>query len=60
MRQIFSAIIAAASVALAPASGANSQTYPTRPVRVITLTAAGGSLDIMARGMTAGPHAMQG
>jgi tripartite-type tricarboxylate transporter receptor subunit TctC len=49
MRQIFSAIIAAASVALAPASGANSQTYPTRPVRVITLTAAGGSLDIMAR-----------
>ena len=26
-----------------------AQSYPTRPVRIITLTAAGGSLDIMAR-----------
>lgn len=47
MRRTLSALIALASIALA--TTAYAQTYPTRPVRVITLTAPGGSLDIMAR-----------
>jgi tripartite-type tricarboxylate transporter receptor subunit TctC len=47
-RALASFIIALASIAVA-ASSAFAQSYPVRPVRVITLTAAGGSLDIMAR-----------
>src|SRR5215218_8356668 len=42
-------IIAFAAIGLLAAQSALAQTYPTRPVRIITLTAAGGSLDIMAR-----------
>jgi len=49
MRQILPASIALAALALAAASPAVGQTYPTHPVRIITLTAVGGSLDIMAR-----------
>ena len=49
MRRTLSATIAFASIALATASPAFGQAYPIRPVRVITLTAAGGSLDIIAR-----------
>jgi tripartite-type tricarboxylate transporter receptor subunit TctC len=49
MPRTFSAIIALTSIMLAATSLAFRQTYPVRPVRVITLTAAGGSLDIMAR-----------
>lgn len=48
MRRTISAFIAFAAIVLAAAS-ALAQSYPSRPVRVITLTAAGGSLDIMAR-----------
>jgi len=49
MRRTLSTIIALASITLATLSVALAQNYPARPVRVITLTAAGGSLDIMAR-----------
>jgi tripartite-type tricarboxylate transporter receptor subunit TctC len=54
MRRTISSIIAVLSVALVPlmlgaTPSALAQGYPTRPVRVITLTAPGGSLDIMAR-----------
>lgn len=42
-------IMAAVLVGIIAAPSALAQNYPTRPVRVITLTAAGGSLDIMAR-----------
>jgi len=49
MPRTFSAIIALTSIMLAATSHAFGQTYPVRPVRVITLTAVGGSLDIMAR-----------
>ena len=42
-------IMALASIGLLAAPPAMAQGYPTRPVRIITLTAAGGSLDIMAR-----------
>ena len=42
-------IMALASTRALAAQAALAQSYPTRPVRVITLTAAGGSLDIMAR-----------
>ena len=48
MRRTISAFIAFAAIVLA-ATSALAQSYPSRPVRVITLTAAGGSLDIMAR-----------
>jgi tripartite-type tricarboxylate transporter receptor subunit TctC len=49
MQRTLSTIIALASIALATLSSAIAQNYPARPVRVITLTAPGGSLDIMAR-----------
>jgi tripartite-type tricarboxylate transporter receptor subunit TctC len=49
MRRTLSALLALASMALATASLALAQSYPARPVRVITLTTAGGSLDLMAR-----------
>lgn len=52
MCRIVSVIVALASIAVTSAVGVSaafSQSYPSRPVRVITLTAAGGSLDIMAR-----------
>jgi tripartite-type tricarboxylate transporter receptor subunit TctC len=49
MRKILSAIVAVAALAFVAITTASAQTYPTRPVRVITLTAAGGSLDILAR-----------
>jgi tripartite-type tricarboxylate transporter receptor subunit TctC len=48
MRRTISAFITFAAIVLA-ATSALAQSYPSRPVRVITLTAAGGSLDIMAR-----------
>lgn len=46
-RSIALAIVALA--ALTATHGALADNYPTRPVRVITLTAPGGSLDILAR-----------
>jgi tripartite-type tricarboxylate transporter receptor subunit TctC len=49
MRRIILGIATLASIVLATAPSALAQGYPTRPVRVITLTAAGGSLDIIAR-----------
>jgi tripartite-type tricarboxylate transporter receptor subunit TctC len=49
MRRMFSTLIALTMTALFAASSAVAQSYPVRPVRVITLTAAGGSLDILAR-----------
>jgi tripartite-type tricarboxylate transporter receptor subunit TctC len=49
MRRIILGIATLASIVLAAAPSALAQGYPTRPVRVITLTAAGGSLDIIAR-----------
>ena len=49
MRRALTIIIALASVTLGTTSLALAQGYPNRPVRIITLTAAGGSLDIMAR-----------
>jgi tripartite-type tricarboxylate transporter receptor subunit TctC len=49
MQRALSAMSALAWIAVALASSAFAQSYPGRPVRVITLTAAGGSLDIMAR-----------
>ena len=42
-------IVALASIVLTASQSALTQGYPARPVRVITLTAAGGALDIMAR-----------
>jgi tripartite-type tricarboxylate transporter receptor subunit TctC len=48
MRRTISTFITFAAIVLA-ATSALAQSYPSRPVRVITLTAAGGSLDIMAR-----------
>ena len=49
MRRTLSAGLALRLVALATTPLRYAQSYPTRPVRIITLTAAGGSLDIMAR-----------
>jgi tripartite-type tricarboxylate transporter receptor subunit TctC len=49
MRRIILGIATLASIVLATAPSALAQGYPARPVRVITLTAAGGSLDIIAR-----------
>jgi tripartite-type tricarboxylate transporter receptor subunit TctC len=49
MQRILVGIVTLASVVLAAMPSALAQGYPARPVRVITLTAAGGSLDIMAR-----------
>jgi len=49
MRRALSAGFALAWIALATMPLAYAQSYPNRPVRIITLTAAGGSLDIMAR-----------
>jgi tripartite-type tricarboxylate transporter receptor subunit TctC len=49
MRRALLAGLAIAWVALATMPLAYAQSYPNRPVRIITLTAAGGSLDIMAR-----------
>src|SRR6188508_3732247 len=49
MRRIILGIATLASIVLATAPSGLAQGYPTRPVRVITLTAAGGSLDIIAR-----------
>ena len=49
MQRMLSSLVTLASIAFALASSALAQGYPARPVRVITLTAAGGSLDIMAR-----------
>jgi tripartite-type tricarboxylate transporter receptor subunit TctC len=49
MRRTLSAGLALVWVALATMPLAYAQSYPNRPVRIITLTAAGGSLDIMAR-----------
>jgi tripartite-type tricarboxylate transporter receptor subunit TctC len=49
MQRILFSLVTLASIAFAVASSALAQGYPARPVRIITLTAAGGSLDIMAR-----------
>src|SRR4051812_2720403 len=49
MRQTIPWIMTLALIGLTAAPYALAQNYPIRPVRVITLTAAGGSLDIMAR-----------
>jgi tripartite-type tricarboxylate transporter receptor subunit TctC len=49
MRRVILGIATLASIVLATAPSALAQGYPARPVRVITLTAAGGSLDIIAR-----------
>src|SRR6188472_3620317 len=49
MRRTIPSIMALALIGLIAAPSALAQSYPSRPVRVITLTAAGGSLDIMAR-----------
>ena len=49
MRRTIPSIMALALIGLIAAPSALAQSYPTRPVRIITLTAAGGSLDIMAR-----------
>src|SRR6187401_1290334 len=49
MRRTFQWIVTLASIGLIAVQNAHAQNYPTRPVRIITLTAAGGSLDIMAR-----------
>lgn len=49
MRGVLSAVFALALIALGTMPLAYAQSYPNRPVRIITLTAAGGSLDIMAR-----------
>ena len=43
------AFLAAWAALLGPGRAALAQAYPTKPVRLITLTAAGGSLDILAR-----------
>jgi tripartite-type tricarboxylate transporter receptor subunit TctC len=48
MHRTRSVFFACAAIVLFVTS-ALAQNYPTRPVRIITLTAAGGSLDIMAR-----------
>ena len=49
MQRLLSAVFVLAWVALGAMPLAFAQSYPNRPVRIITLTAAGGSLDIMAR-----------
>ena len=49
MQRIILGIVTLASVVLAAVPSALAQGYPARPVRVITLTASGGSLDIVAR-----------
>jgi tripartite-type tricarboxylate transporter receptor subunit TctC len=49
MRRTFQWIVTLASIGLIAVQNALAQGYPTRPVRIITLTAAGGALDIMAR-----------
>ena len=47
----FSALCALLSLASAFAATAHAQTYPSKPVRIIVPFAAGGSSDIMARGL---------
>src|SRR4029078_8824760 len=49
MQRTISWFMALAMIGVVSAPSALAQSYPTRPVRIITLTAAGGSLDIMAR-----------
>jgi tripartite-type tricarboxylate transporter receptor subunit TctC len=49
MQRLGLGIVTLASIMLAAMPSALAQGYPARPVRVITLTAPGGSLDIMAR-----------
>src|SRR4051812_26443931 len=41
--------VAASTVMLVCAAGVLGQTYPTGPVRVLIASAAGGSLDVLAR-----------
>jgi len=54
MRTRFLRLIAVVSTLLAITQAAPAADYPTRPVRVITLTAPGGSLDILARTVAQG------
>ncbi len=49
MRRTIPWLMALALTGALSTPSAHAQNYPTRPVRIITLTAAGGSLDIMAR-----------
>src|SRR6476619_5768637 len=49
MRRTIPWLMALALIGVVAAPSALAQSYPTRPARIITLTAAGGSLDIMAR-----------
>jgi tripartite-type tricarboxylate transporter receptor subunit TctC len=49
MQRLLSVLFVLAWIALGAMPLAFAQSYPHRPVRIITLTAAGGSLDIMAR-----------
>jgi tripartite-type tricarboxylate transporter receptor subunit TctC len=49
MHRMLLSLVTLASIVLAAAPSALAQGYPARQVRVITLTAAGGSLDIIAR-----------
>jgi len=49
MQRLLSVLFVLAWIALGAMPLAFAQSYPNRPVRIITLTAAGGSLDIMAR-----------
>jgi len=54
MRTRLLRLIAVVSTLLAITQAAPAADYPTRPVRVITLTAPGGSLDILARTVAQG------
>jgi tripartite-type tricarboxylate transporter receptor subunit TctC len=49
MKRLLQIVLAGAALLASSATYAQTDKYPSRPVRIITLTAPGGSLDILAR-----------
>jgi tripartite-type tricarboxylate transporter receptor subunit TctC len=49
MKRLLKIVLAGAALVASSATYAQTDKYPSRPVRIITLTAPGGSLDILAR-----------
>ena len=51
MVNVIQVLLAACSVVLYLAGGADAQTYPTRPIRILVGTPPGGGADFLARGL---------